>query len=177
MSAALAGEDDATSSAPPARAKRRTRTKARTLGDSSRQFRLTVQPGKRDTFGVSITEAQRSDGDGQAPPVVTATAAQTQRVLDAVMAAVRGSGHQPGRLSVRRGEPLDLDEVEGVRLCVILWAAQPITVNERIRRIVAGVNFMSVEETYYWYAKCAGAQGVQARKALRILLADPNSQV
>jgi hypothetical protein len=51
-------------------------------------------------------------------------------------------------------------------------ATQPITNHERIREVVAGVAFMSVEETYYWYAKCVGPDRARARKALRILLAD-----
>lgn len=143
--------------------------------ETARTFRLTVQPAKADTFGVNLSEAEGTT-DGPSTPVVTATAAQTGRVLDAVLTAVKGSGHQAGRLAVKRDQPIPLDEAEGVRLAVILLATQPINVNERIRRIVAGVNFMSIEETYYWYAKCVGPNQAQARKAIRILLADPKRQ-
>ena len=138
----------------------------------ARGFTLTVQPGRGDTFGVTLLEDQ-GDGSDAATTVVGASAAQTGRVVDAVLAAVRASGYPTGRLAAHRGKPIGLESAAGVRLAVTLMAAQPITSNERIRRIVAGVNVMSVEETYYWYAKCMGDRQGPARKALRILLADP----
>ena len=65
-----------------------------------------------------------------------------------------------------------LDEATGVRLSLTLLATQPIIRSERIRSLVAGIEAMSVEETYYWYAKCVGPNAAAARKAIRILLAD-----
>ena len=53
-----------------------------------------------------------------------------------------------------------------------MLATQPIAKHERVRALVAGINAMSVEETYYWYSKCMGLDGNRARKALRTLLAD-----
>ena len=58
------------------------------------------------------------------------------------------------------------------RLALVLLASQPIAKHERVRALVAGINAMSVEETYYWYSKCMGLDGNRARKALRTLLAD-----
>lgn len=148
-------------------------TANRQLAKSARTFRLTVHPDKGDHFGVAIAEAY-GQGEGPTMPVLTASVPQTNRVIDGVIAALKESGHPAGRLSTQRSEPIVIDEAAGVRLAVILMATQPITNNERIRRIVAGVNFMSIEETYYWYAKCSGVTHAQARKALRVLLADPN---
>ena len=54
----------------------------------------------------------------------------------------------------------------------ILLATQPVTKHERVRALVAGINAMSTEETYYWYSKCIGVDANRARKALRTLLAD-----
>ena len=54
----------------------------------------------------------------------------------------------------------------------MLFTTQPIAKHERVRALVAGINAMSVEETYYWYSKCMGLDGNRARKALRTLLAD-----
>lgn len=147
-------------------------TQDRSFGLSARTFRLTVHPAKADDFGITLAEAY-GQVEGPTTTVVVANAAQTARVVDAVITAVKESGHPAGRLSTKRVEPIPLDEAAGVRLAVILFATQPITSNERIRQIVAGVNFMSVEETYYWYAKCAGVTHAQARKAIRALLADP----
>lgn len=143
----------------------------RPTSGSTRTFRLTVQSGKGEAFGVAIAEAYGA-GTGPTIQVVTLTPAQTGRVLDAVISAMKASGHSPGRLSVARSKPISLDEPAGVRLAISLMATQPITNHERIREVVAGVAFMSVEETYYWYAKCVGPDRARARKALRILLAD-----
>jgi hypothetical protein len=82
------------------------------------------------------------------------------------------SGHQPGVLATDRDTPVTLDEVAGVRLALTLLATQPISRHDRIRALVAGVNAMSVEESYYWYAKCVRPEAARARRALRLLLAD-----
>lgn len=141
----------------------------------TRTFRLSVLPGKGEAFGVAIAEAY-GDGNGPTTPVITLTPAQTGRVLDAVISALRTSGHSPGRLTVERRKPIPLDEPAGVRLAISLMATQPITHHGRIREIIAGIAFMSVEETYYWYAKCVGADHARARKSLRVLLADGSAR-
>lgn len=139
--------------------------------EPSHTFRLTVQPTALDTFGVTIAEGC-GPRNGPTTPVLSASPAQTGRVLDAVIAAVRASGHTAGRLSVERGTPIPVDEAAGVRLALTLFASQPVTRHDRIRALVAGIKAMSVEETYYWYAKCVGQEAHRARKALRVLLSD-----
>lgn len=151
-----------------------TRAPIRREGDSEpvRTFRLTVRPGGRDTFGVELDETYTNGSATPHTRVLTANPAQVTRVLDAVLVAVRASGHNPGALAAERGIPLPVEEAAGVRLALTMLATQPITRNDRIRALVAGVNSMSIEESYYWYAKCVGPEGPRARKALRILLAD-----
>lgn len=136
-----------------------------------RGFKLTVKHEPGDRYGIALTEAY-GPGSGPTTPVLTATPAQVSRVVDAVTAAVKASGHTPGRLATQRGTPIPLDEPAGVRLALTLFATQPVTKHDRIRALVAGVNGMSVEETYYWYAKAVGPEASRARRALRILLAD-----
>lgn len=142
-----------------------------------RTFRLTVQPavaraGEGDRYGVRLEE-EYADGDRTlAAPVATTTPLQTSRVLDALVSAVRASGHQAGVLSTSRRKPIPLEEAAGVRLALALLAAQPIVKPERIRHIVAGVAAMSAEETYYWYAKAVGADADRVRRALRLFLAE-----
>jgi hypothetical protein len=140
--------------------------------DPVRTFQLAVRPTTGDSFGIELDETY---ADGSATPHtrgLSANAAQVSRVLDAVLAAVRASGHMPGVLAVDRGRPIPVEEAAGVRLALTLLATQPVTRNDRIRALVAGVNSMSVEESYYWYAKCVGPDASRARKALRVLLAD-----
>ncbi len=85
---------------------------------------------------------------------------------------MRRSGHQPSVLTFNRKAPIGLDEPDGVRLALILMATQPVAKHARVRALVAGINAMSTEETYYWYSKCIGTDATRARKALRILLSD-----
>ncbi len=139
----------------------------------SRAFRLTVQrtPGK-DTYGISLEETYGHNGSALAQTVTMVTAAQAARVLDAVLAAVKASGHSPTALSPSRKAPIPLNEPSGVRLALQLTATAPVTKPDRVRAIVNGINTMSVEETYYWYAKTMGTDANRARRALRLLLSD-----
>lgn len=98
--------------------------------------------------------------------------AQTGRVIDAVLLAVRSSGHAPSRLAFGRRAPIRLDEAAGVQLALTFFTTRPVSKHIRVRALVAGINAMSIEETYYWYAKCLSPEGARARKALRVLLAD-----
>ena len=136
-----------------------------------RTFRLTVNPGDKENYGIDLIETYGT-GLGPTTVVITATPAQVSRVTDAVISALKASGHTAGRLATQRDEPIPLDEIAGVRLALTLFATQPITKHERIRALVAGVSSMSVEETFYWYAKSVGPDASRARRALRILLAD-----
>lgn len=140
--------------------------------DSPRAFRITITPGRGETYGLTLEETYGENGHTLATQVTTATPTQTGRVADAVFAAVRASGHASGVLAFSRRKPIRLDEPEGVRLALIFLTTQPIAKHERVRAVVTGINAMSTEETYYWYSKCIGPDGPRARRALRTLLAD-----
>lgn len=142
------------------------------LVEGVRGFRLVVMPGRGEAFGVTLEESYGENGSSITAPVITATPVQAGRVVDALFVAVRKAGHQPSVLAFKRRAPIRLGEAEGVRLALVLLATQPIAKHERVRALVAGINAMSVEETYYWYSKCMGLDGNRARKALRTLLAD-----
>lgn len=142
-----------------------------------RAFRLTVVPaaaraGEGDRYGIRLEEAYADGERTLAATVASATPLQASRVLDALVAAVRASGHQAGVLSTSRHKPVPLEEAAGVRLALTLLAAQPVSKPERIRHIVAGVSLMSTEETYYWYAKAVGRDADRVRRALRLFLAE-----
>ena len=142
------------------------------LVEGVRGFRLVVTPGRGETFGVTLEETYGESGNSITAPVSEATPVQAGRVVDALFVAVRKAGHQPSVLAFKRKAPIRLGEAEGVRLALVLLATQPIAKYERVRALVAGINAMSVEETYYWYSKCMGLDGNRARKALRTRLAD-----
>jgi len=138
----------------------------------ARGFRLIVKPGRGETYGLTIEETYGEAASALATAVVTLTPQQTGRVVDALFAAVKRSGHQPSVLTFTRKAPIRLTEPDGVRLALVLLATQPIAKHERVRALVAGINAMSTEETYYWYSKCIGVDANRARKALRTLLSD-----
>lgn len=140
--------------------------------EGTRGFQLTVTPGRGETFGVTVEGTRIERGETQTTPVVATRPVQAGRVIDALFAAVRKAGHQPSVLAFSRKAPIVLGEAEGVRLALLLLATKPISRYERVRSIATGVNAMGVEETYYWYSKCAGPGGSRACKALRTLLAD-----
>lgn len=148
------------------------RVRSLTAMEAARAFRIIIVPAKNDTFGLVLEETYGENGQTLSSPVTTTTPTQTGRITDAVFAAVRGSGNAPSALAFSRTAPIRLCEAEGVRLALTLLATQPVSKHARVRALVAGVNAMSVEETYYWYSKCIGNDAARARKALRILLAD-----
>ncbi|MGW1341317.1 DUF7680 family protein [Kribbella sp. NPDC002412] len=142
-----------------------------------RAFRLTIERARAaadegDRYGVRLEESYANGERTLTSAVAHATPLQTARILDAVVTAVRTSGHQAGVLTAARKTPIPLDEAAGVRLALTLLAAQPITKPTRIRHIVAGVASMSTEETYYWYAKAVGPGADRVRRALRLFLAE-----
>jgi len=136
-----------------------------------RKYRLTVQREGADGFGITLEETFTGGDRMLTAPVVVASRAQTARVLDAVVHAVKASGHASSVLAFE-DSVIALEEAPGVRLGLTFFAAMPLMKSARIRAIVAGINAMSIEEAYYWYSKCVGQDGARARKALRTLLAD-----
>lgn len=137
-----------------------------------RGFRLIVKPGRGETYGLAIEETFGEVASVFATAILTLTPQQTGRIVDALFAAVKRSGHQPSVLTFTRKAPIRLTESDGVRLALTLMATQPIAKHERVRALVAGINAMSTEETYYWYSKCIGVDANRARKALRTLLSE-----
>ena len=127
-------------------------------------FFITLTPGRGDTYGLRLVNGELTS--------VEASPTQVGRVLDAVLDAMRNSGHRAGILAAHQKTPVTLDEAQGVRLALVLLATKTLTKHDRIRTLVAGINAMSVEETYYWYSKCTGTSASNARRALRGLLSD-----
>ena len=135
-----------------------------------RSFILTVQPSGPDTFGLMLEE--HSNGTAAPALRVRADALGVQRVLDSVLAALRESKLLRTAVSAQRRKPLALAESAGVRLALVLLATAPLSKRERVASIQSGVQAMSTEEAYYWYAKCSGKAAARGRRALRLLLAD-----
>lgn len=135
-----------------------------------RGFQLRILPSGADGFGVVIEET--SSDSRKAPAVVArASPANVRRVMPSLMDAVRTSGHAKNVLSAQRAKPVPLAEEAGVRLALVLLATGPVRRWRRVDAMLEAVDGMTAEEAYYWYAKCAGAETMRVRRALRLLLA------
>ena len=94
-------------------------------------------------------------------------------LTETLLNALKKQGYRPTELSLKRKAPFILSEAPGVRLAILFLTLKPMSKPGRMEEVVAGVDAMSDEEAYYWYAKCLnGPQSQRTRKALRILLAE-----
>ena len=145
-----------------------TRTK-KTTEHKIRGFQLLVAPGE-SAYGLALEET-----NGRPEHTVLVAKADEQHVravLPAVMDAVKASGHQRTTLGPQRKAPIVLSEEAGVRLALVLIATDRVSKPRRIDSMLGGVNNMAVEEAYYWYSKCMGADAGRVRKALRMFLSE-----
>jgi hypothetical protein len=136
-----------------------------------RNFLLRIEPDVADAYGVRLLE---TNGSKNAPTfrIVYLGARRTQRILPQLVAAVKASHQRPTVLGPQRNAPITLEEAAGVRLALILLATRPLVKWQRVERIAAGIDGMTIEETYYWYAKCVGSDARRAQRSLRLLLAE-----
>lgn len=148
-----------------------TRTNKRAATSGHRGFRLEVEPADEGQFALSLHETNGRPEHTRA--VAHLPAGRYSRVSDAVVNALTASGKQPRVLAPGRKQPIDLDEIAGVRLALALNVAQGITKPGRTRALLDAAARLSDEECLYWYAACCGGTPADQRrtKALRIYLA------
>jgi hypothetical protein len=91
--------------------------------------------------------------------------------MPSILAALKASGHAKSVLAGAKGQALRLVEEAGVRLALVLTATGPVRRFRRLDAMMDGVEAMTVEEAYYWYAKCASRESPGVGRALRAILA------
>jgi hypothetical protein len=75
--------------------------------------------------------------------------------------------------SVTRGEGSAVfSEGDGVRLTIAFLAMKRLQKYEKLTTVADSIARMSLEECYYWHAKCRSPSSPNGVKALRVLLAD-----
>ncbi len=147
-----------------------TRSKAQRPG-RRRGFRLTVIDSDGTTYGLSVAETNGQPD--HTTDVATITARELQRLGDTVQTALRSSKKPPTSVHPARRQPVDIDEAPGVRLVLAALAIEPLRRRDRVREILEGVNAMSDEEAYYWYAKVTHpVSGSRCLRAMRLLLSE-----
>jgi len=74
---------------------------------------------------------------------------------------------------VTRGEgSVVLSEGAGIRLTIAFLAMKRLQKYEKLTTVADSIARMSLEECYYWHAKCRSPSNPNGVKALRVLLAD-----
>lgn len=140
-----------------------------------RRFELRIFERKGNETGLAFHE-QPSDRDktprGDRLKELRVWGLPLKVMTETLLRSLKKQGYRPTALSSRKKEPFLLDEAYGVRLGLFFFALKPLRKVVRMEEIIAGIDRMSDEEAYYWYAKCANGRNLQrSRKALRILLA------
>ena len=87
---------------------------------------------------------------------------ETLRKTDVNPSSVTGSGNAC----------VLIKEEQGIRLSLGFLGIKPLRRVDRMRALARGVSRMSIEECYYWYAKCRSPNTPGGKKALRTLLTD-----
>ncbi len=151
--------------------------------DPEKPFELRVVPRPGGDYSLalyqwpvaanSVSASGSSNARPARPERLVELGGDTLRaVADQVLEALRKTGYKATDLSRERRTPFRLDEETGLRLSLLFLTVKPLTRLDRVELISGGLRTMPSEEAYYWFSKCtAGASAVNARRALRILLA------
>ena len=139
------------------------------------RFELTVFERKDGEMGLTLSQmtSEKSTRTKRTRPRSVRVWGLPRKVMtETLLNTLKKEGYRPTELSAKRKKPFSLNEASGVRLGLIFFALKPMRKSSRMEEILAGINRMSDEEAYYWYAKCVNGKNAQrSRRALRILLA------
>ena len=86
--------------------------------------------------------------------------------------ALRDTDIDPSLITGTGSETVLISEEPGVRLSLGFIGIKPLQRVDRMRALSRGVARMSLEECYYWHAKCRSPSSPNGAKALRTLLAE-----
>lgn len=127
-------------------------------------------------FAAVGSPAERAPADWNwddwcALKIATLSDRRQQAVHRLVRRAMDDSGGDPD--SVIRGEGSAVfSEGHGVRLTIAFLAMKRLQKYEKLTTVADSIARMSLEECYYWHAKCRSPGSPNGVKALRVLLAD-----
>lgn len=142
------------------------------------RFRLRVE---RDELGrplIVVLQRElcrhRSTTELTFRPIVRARGLALEVAMPLLAALLRECDINPSRLTRPTREddpPIDLDEANGVRAALALFAVRPLRRIDRMESVIRGIQAMSAEEALYWFARVMRGPRSRTLRALRILLA------
>ena len=98
--------------------------------------------------------------------------ARLRTVLQLLTETLRETNVNPSTVTGSGDATILIKEEQGIRLSLGFLGIKPLQRVDRMRALVRGVSRMSIEECYYWYAKCRSPNTPSGEKALRTLLTD-----
>jgi hypothetical protein len=84
--------------------------------------------------------------------------------------SLRETNVDPTKVTGTGSSTVLLDEETGIRLSLGFIGMKPLRRVDRMRSLSHGVARMSIEECYYWYAKCRSPEYPNGAQALRSLV-------
>jgi hypothetical protein len=122
---------------------------------------------ERDRDGaVLAARVEREALDGT-PRAITLNSNKAPVVVPFLHQILRDHGIS-GRVWSGRA-PIELSQVTGAQVELLLRAVKPMRRPDRIEEVAAGIAAMAREEASYWYAKAERPRGL---RVLRLLLSD-----
>lgn len=96
--------------------------------------------------------------------------ARLRSLLQLLDECLRETSIDPSTITSTGGQTILLPESAGIRLTLGFVGIKPLRRVDRMRAIARGVAQMSLEECYYWHAKCRSPNSPSGESALRTLL-------
>ncbi len=103
--------------------------------------------------------------------IATLSSSRQQAVHRLVRDVLNDSGIDTD-LMMRGEGSAGLSESSGIRLTIAFLAMKRLQKYEKLTTVADSIARMSLEECYYWHAKCRSPSSPNGVKALRVLLAD-----
>lgn len=93
-------------------------------------------------------------------------------ILQLIDETLRTTDNDPSNVTGTGDATVLLQEEAGIRLSLGFVGVKPLQRIDRMRALSRGVARMSLEECYYWHAKCRSPNCPSGEKALRTLLTE-----
>lgn len=96
--------------------------------------------------------------------------AHLRSILQLIEETLRKANINPSIVTTTGRGSMLLPESLGIRLSLGFTGIKPLQRVDRMRALSRGIARMSLEECYYWHAKCRSPNSPSGKKALRTLL-------
>jgi hypothetical protein len=100
------------------------------------------------------------------------TGARLRSLIPLLNEVLRETEVDPSRITGTGDSTILLQEEPGIRLSIGFIGIKPLRRVDKMRTLARGISRMSLEECYYWHAKCRSPDTPGGAKALRTLLTE-----